>query len=366
MAGEVATDRDADRYTIRPFEAADRDAYLSLYGTVFGDRPGEAWFDWKYGSNPYADHVPVVVAERGGEIVGARSFLALALRTPEGRVGAFQACDTMVHPDHRRRGLFTRMTRHALARYADGEPALSFNFPNEKTLAGNRKLGWHLVDNLAVHSRYQDLAAHLPGLPRPLGRAASAGSRAYLWLRELRSGPRGSAVSVNRHPGVPVDTLVALARVGRPARFHVPRDEQFYGWRYERPDRSYVTYVARRAAEAVGAVILGTADGSSVQLMEFQPRTRRDPSTTTALIRAALDDHGDASRVSALADDVSPSRLAAHGFLDGTAWPLRRFVEARPFVVRPFTADGTGWELHGAELRNPRNWLLSLAEFDVT
>lgn len=366
MASEsTRAGRGRERYAVRPFEAADRDAYLALYETVFGGRPADAWFDWKYASNPYADHVPIVVAERDGSLVGARSFLALALRTPGGRVGAFQACDTMVHPDHRRRGLFTRMTRHALDRYAGGDPALSFNFPNRQTLAGNRKLGWQLVENLAVYYRYQDLAARLPALPRPVRWAATAGGRGYLRLREQLGRPAADDVIVTRAPGVPVGTLATLAGRRSPDRFHVPRDEQFYDWRYGRPDRSYVTYLAWRDGTRVGAAVFGTGDGSVVQLMEFLPRTARQEPVSAALLRAGLRDHPDASVVTGLADDVSPSTLAAFGFLDGAAWPLRRFVGTRPFVVRPFAADGTGWELHGADLRDPDNWLLSYGEFDV-
>lgn len=365
MASEPATaGRTRDGYTIRPFEADDRDAYLSLYATVFGARPSDAWFDWKYASNPYTDHVPIVVAERDGTLVGARSFLALALRTPGGRVGAFQACDTMVHPDHRRRGLFTRMTRQALDRYAGGDPALSFNFPNEKTLAGNRKLGWQLVENLAVYYRYQQPAARLPPLPRPVRWAVAAGGRGYLRLRE-RLGPPAADVSVTRATTLPTDTLVHLAQSRRLSRFHVPRDEPFYRWRYDRPDRTYRAYVARRSGEPVGAAVFGTGAGSAGQLMEVLPRAAPDEAVSAALLRAGLRDHADASVVTGLADDVSPSVLASSGFLDGTAWPLRRLVGARPFVVRPFTDDGTGWELHGADLRDPGNWLLSFGEFDV-
>lgn len=361
---ETTAGSDTDAYAVRPFEPADRDPYLELYGEVFGTRPGKAWFDWKYAENPYADGVPVVVAERDGRLVGARSFLALALRTPDGRVDAFQACDTMVHPDHRRRGLFTRMTRDALARYAGG-PALSFNFPNERTLAGNRKLGWQLVENLAVYHRFQDPSQHLGAVPSALRRPLAAGASGLLRLGERLRAPDAPGVAVERHAEVPVALLAELSRTGQPAAFHVPRDERFYGWRYARPDRRYDTYVARRDGVPVGATVVGAGDGGVARFMEFLPRTDRGDAVSAALVRAALATRHDVPLVSTLVDDVDPALLAAFGFLGSETPLVGSMLGTRPFVVRPFGAEPTGWCIDGADVRDPDNWLLGYGEIDV-
>ena len=54
---------ESDGYTVRKFEAGDEQGFLSLYETVWGDRPSEEWFDWRYAENPYADGTSVFVAE---------------------------------------------------------------------------------------------------------------------------------------------------------------------------------------------------------------------------------------------------------------------------------------------------------------
>jgi hypothetical protein len=350
-------------YDVRPFRPSDREAYLDLYGEVFGSRPTDAWFDWKYASNPYADGVPIVVAVHEGNLVGARSFLALELRTPTGRVGAFQACDTMVDPGHRRQGLFTRMTRDALTRYADG-PALSFNFPNERTLSGNRKLGWELVEHLPVHHRFQDPARLVDRLPSALRRPLAAGVSGCYRLGERLRAPTAPGVAVERRPTVPVELLADLTRRRPPDAFHVPRDERFYGWRYARPDRDYDTYVARRDGRPVGATVVGSGPADA-RFMEFLPRTGREDGVSAALVRAALADHADAPLVSAVADDVDPELLAAFGFLGGDAPLVGRLVGTRPFVVRPFGDEPRGWRLDGADVRDPDNWLVGFGELDV-
>ncbi|ADD04929.1 GNAT family acetyltransferase [Natrialba magadii ATCC 43099] len=145
-------------YTVRPFRPSDRSAFLSLYDEVFDRKRGTGWFRWKFERNPFVDHVPIIVAERGGELVGARSFFAQPVRNGETVFPAFQPCDTMVHSDHRRQGLFGRMNELALERYAGQaqDPAFCFNFPNEHSKQGNINHGWRDVGSVPMYYRPQD------------------------------------------------------------------------------------------------------------------------------------------------------------------------------------------------------------------
>ncbi|MFB9804071.1 GNAT family N-acetyltransferase [Haladaptatus pallidirubidus] len=93
-----------DGYVVRWYEERDLSGFLSLDRAVFGRNRSERWFRWKYVDNPYIDHVPVFVVEKDGEIVGTRPFLAFRMRTGSETVLALQPADTMVHPEHRRRG----------------------------------------------------------------------------------------------------------------------------------------------------------------------------------------------------------------------------------------------------------------------
>lgn len=40
---------------IRPYEPADREAFLSLYADVWGTEKGQGWFGWRLEENPYRD-----------------------------------------------------------------------------------------------------------------------------------------------------------------------------------------------------------------------------------------------------------------------------------------------------------------------
>ncbi len=361
MTGATAAEQAP--YDVREFRTADRSAYLDLHGDVFGSRPTRAWFDWKYTANPYADGVSIVVAERGDELVGARSLLALSLRTPDGDVDAYQPCDTMVHPDHRRRGLFTRMTERALDTYGDDGPTIAFNFPNEVSLGANLDLGWEPVADLPVYHRVQAPSALLGAVPRPFRAPLDAATTGWLGLLERVRTPDTASIAVERHEGVPAALLADVARPA-PDRLHVPRDERFYAWRYARPDRRYATYVARRNGTVVGATVFATG-GDGTRFMEFQPRCGRAEAVTTALVARALRDAGDVPLVSTLVDDVPTGLLAAFGFVGSDAPVLGRWFGTRPFVVRPFDTGATGWHLGDLDVRDPDSWLLGFGEMDV-
>ena len=157
-----------------------------MHREIFDRNWGRDWFRWKFERNPYVDHVPIVVAARNGRIVGCRAFFALEMRLRDATRIALQPCDTMVHPDHRRRGLFSRMNELALEYYADRRPAFFFNFPNERSAPGNRKHGWREVGTVPMYYRLQDPTRFLetriegdgwrtaPGLRAALETAGSA------------------------------------------------------------------------------------------------------------------------------------------------------------------------------------------------
>lgn len=68
----------------------------------------------------------MVVATCGGRIVGVEPLLAFPIAAGDRTIETRQPVDWIVHADHRRRGLFTRMTAHLLDAEAI-QPELYFN-----------------------------------------------------------------------------------------------------------------------------------------------------------------------------------------------------------------------------------------------
>ncbi|XVH33543.1 GNAT family N-acetyltransferase (plasmid) [Haloferacaceae archaeon DSL9] len=361
----------SDPYTIRPYERGDTDGFLDLFDQVFGGRMSDEWFRWKYEANPYADEVPIIVAEHEDTVVGAAAFFALGLRAGDDDHIAFQPCDTMVHPDHQRRGLFTRMTEVAVDRYA-GDVELFFNFPNPGAARGYSKLDWQVVEEQEWYYRIQNPTAWLPRL-RSAESAIRGLTGAYLSARDLIA-DSADEFDLYWHEETPVELLASLAASATPERFHVVRDESFYRWRFQNPLWTYRTVVAVRDEIPVGAVVAAERTRSSgysvVRIVDALPlaggRERTD--ALTALVDSVLARHRDADIIVAPSDGIPTDILSDRSFYSDKRAPLSWIVEPTTHVVRPVdrpeSAESDGWKLGGSHLAERTNWQLALCEVD--
>ncbi len=359
-------------YDIRWYRPADRAQFIDLYADVLGSwQHSPEWFDWKYVSNPYVDHVPIVVATADGDLVGARSFFALPMVVDGERYPALQPCDTMVHPDHRRQGLFTRMTERAIDRYESRERAFFFNFPNEVTLQGNRKLGWRRVGTVPVAYRVEQvtplLAAQttVPG-HRLAGSVATGLVSAHNRLRDRRE-TTSAGVSVRYEESVPVETLAALYADTAPATIHAHRDPAFYRWRLSNPNWNYSAFVGESGSERAALVVARTPPGKlygpeTTRVADVVPLT--DHEGREQLLGALLAE----VRASYPSSDlfVAPSTipgpvLRAQGFYREGEPPLSYLRDGRAHLVRALDS----WAPEDVSLTDAENWSTTFLELDT-
>ncbi|QCS41336.1 GNAT family N-acetyltransferase [Natrinema versiforme] len=371
--------RTATRYTVRTFEPDDREAFLSLYETVFGHDRGADWFRWKFRENPYVDHVPILVASADGEPVGFRSFFAQEMRVGDTVRIAFQPCDTMVHADHRGRGLFGRMNERAIERYADGRPSFFFNFPNENSKPGNLAHGWREIGTVPAYYRPQNPVS-------ALGETRDAEPRGG--STELQSADEGAAnavadtlegaiatshragdkllvdsdgdFDVERYETPPADTLAAIYRRSIPDSIHTNRSVAFYRWRFANPEHSYAAYVARRDGEPVAALVVSSV-GDHARIVDTLPRTlEQESDALNRLLVAALDQYSDRSYVEAFGETVpAPLRFR---FYPDTRLPLSALIRptSRTLLARDLE-DGLDLESSSAAA-----WTFSRLDLDTT
>lgn len=132
---------------IREYRSLDEPAVLALLHRALGggrafDRTDRFW-RWKHQDNVFGPSL-MLVAEDGG-ILGLRAFMRWEF-AGEGRgIRAVRAVDTATHPEHRRRGVFSDLTRAAVRRARQEGVDLIFNTPNRQSLPGYLKLGWTYV-----------------------------------------------------------------------------------------------------------------------------------------------------------------------------------------------------------------------------
>jgi hypothetical protein len=277
----------------------------------------------------------------------------------------------MVHPDYRRRGVFTTLTEQSLSFYEERDPAFVFNQPNAKSQPGFERLGWRLLDRMVTYYRVQDPAAVLDveGIPSVLGRTAASG---YLGVRRFLRRQPDRGFSVNVHEGVAADQLAELYRRRTPDAIHAVRLGAHYRWRYGSPGWSRKTYIATDDRGPVAGLLVRkkeTTDGVEVaQLADLAPTTGDDQwrAALAAAIGRALRSYRNADVVAAPGRAFPSDLLSSFGFRPDDRLPAAALTSHdRRLCVRPLTADG-GWTLNGVDLSEPSNWLLSYGERDTS
>ncbi|WP_323190870.1 GNAT family N-acetyltransferase [Halostella sp. PRR32] len=366
---QTAQRRDADDYVVRWYRECDRDGIRSLYETEWGWRPTREWFDWKYVDDPYLSHVPVTVAVRDGDVVGSQAYVPFPVRWRDGETLALQPADAVVHSDHRRNGLYTRMTREAIERYEPGEPSFFFNFPNPGALAAQQGMGWSAVDSVGTAYRVHD-PTPLVSSDRPTSILASVAkpfARGYLELcdavRETASSePEG--VTVETYESAPPSTLATVYESAVPEGIHVRRDAEFYRWWIGDPSFDHTAYVARRDGWPVAALVTRTRNGDKVKLLDALPLAvdRRD--AFRALLRSWIDDDGDAAVLSVAESTLPRDLLLASGFVPDGVPLASRVCTQTDLAARPLSSDGETPPLPRSVLADENNWQITFAEQD--
>lgn len=367
MAPETAAE-----YTLRWFDPSDREPFLDLYAETFGGGSDE-WFQWKYLDNPRVAHVPILVAAADGEFAGARAQVPFLMRAGEETVLAMRFGDTMVHPDHRRRGVFSRLTERALDHYGEMPVQFCYNVPNDLSRPGFLKAGGEIVANLPSFYRVQQPSALAAGVDsRPVSlasRIAAPAARAYLGARDrLASIPEG--LTIVEHAEVPVSLLARLYRRGYPATVHAVRDEPFLEWRYRNPDWEYRTFSAGVDGRTDAAIVTGTqsdVDGVTttnvVDVLPLASSDRRDRALR-GLLSAVTAEFRDSDLLAYCGTAIPRSTLAAHGFHFDGSFPMDQVTSPTKLVAYDL-GNGSDWAAGDVDIGGPRGWGLSDVELDA-
>jgi GNAT superfamily N-acetyltransferase len=142
-------------YTVRPASSSDAEEIVALLKTCLGTsnvpRTLEFW-EWKHVKNPFGNSA-TLVAEKEGKIIGIRVFARWLWHSGDYEIPTVRAVDTATHPDWRGAGIFSHLTSTLLAQMKSENVSFVFNTPNNISLGGYLKLGWHHVTRLPIWIR---------------------------------------------------------------------------------------------------------------------------------------------------------------------------------------------------------------------
>lgn len=121
---------------------------LAALQETFDRQLDERWFEWKHRAGPWGSSPGWVAFDAEG-LIGVRLFLPWRFRDGHREYRAFRPCDTVTVPRARGRGVFRKLTEHAISRLGDNVDFL-FNTPNEQSKPGYLTMGfveWTHVQN---------------------------------------------------------------------------------------------------------------------------------------------------------------------------------------------------------------------------
>ena len=138
------------KWRIRPYRDGDEKQILKLRHAVFGDldpvRLKESTWQWQFQNNPSGKAI-CFVAESNGKIVGQYVTIPTRFSIHGKETLLAFSCDTMIHPDHRRQGMFSALARK-LYDSLETHPNINlvWGFPNDQSQPGfTGKLGWRML-----------------------------------------------------------------------------------------------------------------------------------------------------------------------------------------------------------------------------
>jgi GNAT superfamily N-acetyltransferase len=323
----------ADGLVVRRAVAADRPAILGLLAASLGrdasDRRYESLFTWKHEESPFGAS-PVWVAVDGERLAGVRAMMRWEFEVGGRAVRAVRAVDTATNPEDQGRGVFTKLTLHAVDELREEGVEFVFNTPNDQSRRGYLKMGWQVVGRLP--------AAVRPTRLRALPRIARARVPAERWSAPTRVGEPASAV-LDRAG----ELGALLASQPASAGVRTRRSVEFLRWRYGSELLGY------RAVTAAGE----PADG--VAFVRVRERGPARELVLADLLVPSASRRAEALLVRRLAREADADYVIRLGGGPLPAGPMVPFPGQGPLLV---------WRAVREPLV-PRDWELSLGDIEL-
>lgn len=230
----------ADRDTLEVRRARDDDleAVLALLRASLGWMPDDqhaSFFVWKHWHNPFGPS-PAWVAVEGERIVGFRTFLNWELERGRRQLRAVRAVDTATHPDYQGRGVFSRLTLHALEELRADRVDFVFNTPNDQSRPGYLKMGWKQIGQVPLLFRSRGVGSLL--------RTTRARTAAEKW-----SVPTSAGLAADEALGDRRAVAHLVASLPADDALRTRRTPEFMAWRYRFGPLAYRTALAGTTIE---------------------------------------------------------------------------------------------------------------------
>ncbi len=349
-----------------------REELLGLFQASFGLTVTAELWNWKYFQNPLAPAVPeLIVATDRGRIVGARPFLLAELWLGNERVKAAQPCDTMVHPQYRQEGIFSRMNQFAIEYFRREGYALFYNFPNSNSRPGYLRQGWEIVAITETLYRFDNPQKVISYKLRNkfLGTGLGFFYDKLLNAR-IKASPLSSSFQIEVFDQF-ADELKEVDTLSDKSAINLARGETYLRWRFDQhPEHSYKYIVVRKKGELWGYAVVSVQEqlnGLIYGMIVDYLVKDKDIDCFRLLINECLIElkNSECDFISIWAFSQPEFRrelIKLCGFKSSSRFPYNRFLGEGHFVAREVDEQ----VLEKIDIYNKENWRVTCIYPDTT
>ena len=336
-------------YTFTPYTQNDIEEIVALESHLWGDdlEANKRKFIWKHRQNPFLRQDVGVVARCGEHLVGFRGFTVTDWQVRDVPISVLSPSDVVVHPDHRRKGLFAQMNLMAMQWYCDDYRLFVNLSSNRYSTPGYIKLGWKPI-------AYKTFLKHI---------------RFSRLLKNRFSGKESASFTLGRFEDIEVidrfraDKMseLCVSSVQFSDTIHVIKNESFFNWKLTGPHRQCVAYYHYNRSDMDAYVILTFKDGKAL-VYDFDEK--ENSQGVAKIITFILGENDflvlyfvDVSLSKRLRTFLGKNHFYGYRMIDkirlGESYGL-------PFLIRPVkeTYGEDDWYIEGVDTRDVAHWTI--------
>ncbi len=335
-----------------------KDATLKLLAMLWShlnDQQRRLLFEWRYEQNPFAQENYIYLAMFGMQVVGFRAFVPQILECKGNRITGLTAADAIVHPDFRRKGIFSGLIRFFLRDLEDKcvNNCVIYNLSsNEYSTPGYLKLGWQATNGLkrfALHyNPMQDIRLRL---------TRQNSNKVRFGVHQVND----TTFEISNEVYAEEMTDLIEKRTEKSA-YTCIRNTRYFNWRYAFRDKTYIFVYQRIKGKLESFLVLNKVSDSQFLLWEYA-------ASNTQMLKKTIKVAVRAIRIPVLRSWVLSqhdyTRLRRCGFMAAPTkiWDILG-KKRLPVLVRPvkINVEEKDFFLYDSDIRNIENWQFFLAD----
>ena len=353
------------KWSVMAYKEGDEEGIFELWKAVYPEREYNRekwmrWWRWMYKDNPFGNPI-MYLAQHDGRIVGHQSLIFMEMKIGNEMVKASQAIDLLVHPDYRYQGIFLKLERSAFDEAKQKGVHITIGFPNEAAYPGHMKLNWFdvAITKVLFKPLNWENAIKLKTEDKFLQSVLAAGCSLVFNKVFFRTPKAPTLEDLNINQTASFDDRINdfWAKVSNQYQIMVARGKDYLNWRYGTLDAGYSIFVAQKASEICGYLVIGDKMQNSVKVSHVFDLLAQSEEIMHCLVSKAIEDcqrkKVDLILYTLIANKTYHRVLKRSGFI------------SLPFIKGGhFCAYSSSSYISKAFLGDPENWLVQVGDSD--